>query len=445
MRTCPTRGFLTTRIPIATVVLLSLITSAAMNGADKSKDVQKASDLLARSRVVVTLGNEGSFHMEATIHTMDENGHPEDGTYNIFFASPDRFREDIVLGNFHQTRVVKGIQEWRKRSVTYLPLRVIQVKDLLPSSPNFAGVPLDAGLNTKEQTERSVKLLCINGLSSDRDNTICIDEQSAEPAYIESDTAWPPQEARMEFQDYAPFGISRRIPRTIVYSAGGKTLIEVHLVKLEALDTNTLAASVFAPLEGIQPIPTCASLKHAEGLGISSGFTYDPSEGEYFAGFGVIGADGKLRDLQTLHSIDAKTDAVAKALLNEGPYTQAKCGGVAVEAESFLLLSGEAIALVSSSKAGIGGYSNISCIHCPPPKYPRDIARANVQGTVVLRCVISAKGRITSISVLRSISTDLDQAAIKAVQKWKFQPAKGPNGRPADASAEIEVWFKLLY
>jgi hypothetical protein len=148
--------------------------------------------------------------MEATIHAVDENGHPEDGMYNIIWASPDRFREEIVLGNFQQTRVVNGSQEWRKRNLTYVPLRVIQLRDLLPMSLNFAGVRFDSDVILKEQKEKSGKVLCVNGESGGRDNTICIDEQSAEPVYIKSERAWHPQQARMDFLDYASFGDGKR-------------------------------------------------------------------------------------------------------------------------------------------------------------------------------------------------------------------------------------------
>jgi protein TonB len=51
------------------------------------------------------------------------------------------------------------------------------------------------------------------------------------------------------------------------------------------------------------------------------------------------------------------------------------------------------------------------------------IARsARVQGVVILEAVIDAIGRVESVRVLRSIPL-LDQAAVDAVQQWRFTPA----------------------
>jgi protein TonB len=56
------------------------------------------------------------------------------------------------------------------------------------------------------------------------------------------------------------------------------------------------------------------------------------------------------------------------------------------------------------------------------PAYPAIARNARIQGVVILEAVLDAKGRVESVRVLRSIPL-LDQAAVDAVQQWRFTPA----------------------
>lgn len=56
------------------------------------------------------------------------------------------------------------------------------------------------------------------------------------------------------------------------------------------------------------------------------------------------------------------------------------------------------------------------------PVYPAIARSARVQGVVILETVLDANGRVETVRVLRSIPL-LDQAAVDAVQQWRFTPA----------------------
>ncbi len=56
---------------------------------------------------------------------------------------------------------------------------------------------------------------------------------------------------------------------------------------------------------------------------------------------------------------------------------------------------------------------------------------------------INTHGRAQNIHVIRSLNADLDKNAMKAVAKWKFQPAT-KDGKPVPVMAHIEVNFRLL-
>jgi len=66
-----------------------------------------------------------------------------------------------------------------------------------------------------------------------------------------------------------------------------------------------------------------------------------------------------------------------------------------------------------------------------------------VQGTVVLRIVVDARGQAQNIEIARSIGLGLDERAVESVKRWRFRPAT-QNGRPVASSAIVEVNFRLL-
>lgn len=75
------------------------------------------------------------------------------------------------------------------------------------------------------------------------------------------------------------------------------------------------------------------------------------------------------------------------------------------------------------------------------PGYP-EIARASrVQGIVILEATISETGDVISARVLRSVPL-LDQAAVDAVRRWKFEPAR-LNGEAVPVVMTVTVNFRL--
>jgi periplasmic protein TonB len=75
------------------------------------------------------------------------------------------------------------------------------------------------------------------------------------------------------------------------------------------------------------------------------------------------------------------------------------------------------------------------------PSYPAIARSAHVQGVVILEAVLDAQGRVESTRVLRSVPL-LDQAAIDAVQQWRYTPTL-LNGRSVPVIITITVNFTL--
>ena len=76
------------------------------------------------------------------------------------------------------------------------------------------------------------------------------------------------------------------------------------------------------------------------------------------------------------------------------------------------------------------------------PAYPPDAKAAKIQGTVVLRVVISAAGTPDDITVEESVDPSLDAAAVEAVRQWTFAPGVR-KGEPVAVEVTITINFQL--
>lgn len=75
------------------------------------------------------------------------------------------------------------------------------------------------------------------------------------------------------------------------------------------------------------------------------------------------------------------------------------------------------------------------------PVYPEEARAARVQGIVILEALVSERGNVENIRVLRSIPM-LDQAAIDAVRQWQYAPTL-LNGKPVPIIMTVTVQFTL--
>lgn len=75
------------------------------------------------------------------------------------------------------------------------------------------------------------------------------------------------------------------------------------------------------------------------------------------------------------------------------------------------------------------------------PTYPAAAREAKKQGTVILEIVISAEGKVASIKVVRSLPP-LDQAAVEAVQQWRYAPTL-ISGKPTAVVMTVALNFAL--
>lgn len=76
------------------------------------------------------------------------------------------------------------------------------------------------------------------------------------------------------------------------------------------------------------------------------------------------------------------------------------------------------------------------------PNYPTQLKRDGITGMVSVSIVVNEKGEVQDAKVEKSSNPGFDQAAIDAVSKWKFKPAKKA-GEPVAVKVVVPVKFAM--
>ena len=78
-----------------------------------------------------------------------------------------------------------------------------------------------------------------------------------------------------------------------------------------------------------------------------------------------------------------------------------------------------------------------------PPLYPPRAKGQGVEGKVVVRCVVSASGRVRDVKIIQAEPAGyFEKTALKSVAKWTFVPAKF-KGKKVAVYVDIPLSFSL--
>ena len=121
------------------------------------------------------------------------------------------------------------------------------------------------------------------------------------------------------------------------------------------------------------------------------------------------------------------------------------------------LSAGDSIAAGKEENAGgtvqattVGTSGEASALHSQAryisglrPLYPQEACRARQEGSVAIRLLVGTDGWVKEASLMAgSAYTVLDEAALRAVKKWRFSPAS--NGKNAvESYCDVRVRFQL--
>ena len=80
--------------------------------------------------------------------------------------------------------------------------------------------------------------------------------------------------------------------------------------------------------------------------------------------------------------------------------------------------------------------------YSPMPEYSQEARQMRISGTVVLSVVVGVDGLPHDVTVYKKLGYGLDEKAVEAVKRWKFQPAM-KDGQPFEKQVYVNTSFKL--
>lgn len=87
--------------------------------------------------------------------------------------------------------------------------------------------------------------------------------------------------------------------------------------------------------------------------------------------------------------------------------------------------------------------SRLTRVNYVGPEYPRSARRRNIQGSVDVGFTVTTDGKVRATQVLNSEPGDtFDQAAMDAVEKWRFEPVV-ENGVAVEKRTAVRLAFNL--
>jgi TonB family protein len=89
-----------------------------------------------------------------------------------------------------------------------------------------------------------------------------------------------------------------------------------------------------------------------------------------------------------------------------------------------------------------GNIQAAKALRAPKPIYPASAESAGIQGTVLLRAIVSTDGVIIGLTVLSSPDPLLADAAMESVRQWRYMPTL-LNGQPVEVVTTISMNFRL--
>ena len=92
---------------------------------------------------------------------------------------------------------------------------------------------------------------------------------------------------------------------------------------------------------------------------------------------------------------------------------------------------------------GSAGVTAPRLVYKIEPEYSEEARKARYQGSLTMRVIVDEQGVVRHVEISHPLGLGLDERAVEAVRKWRFQPGR-QNGKAVPVWAVVEVFFRLL-
>ncbi len=137
----------------------------------------------------------------------------------------------------------------------------------------------------------------------------------------------------------------------------------------------------------------------------------------------------------------ARAEAAAAAQKEKAQAKAAAQAKIAARAKATARAKAAAQAKAAAAKRIV---TKPAALSRPSPKYPSSARRSGHEGTVKLSFTVSSSGRVSSVRVSQSSGhSSLDRAALSAIRKWRFKPARNGLGQAVSYHYTLPIPFRL--
>jgi TonB family protein len=111
--------------------------------------------------------------------------------------------------------------------------------------------------------------------------------------------------------------------------------------------------------------------------------------------------------------------------------------------QNLVALQGSPTVGKATTQAGAAAVTDARAIYAPQPEYTEEARQARREGPCVVSLIVGPDGKPSNIVVTKKLGMGLDEKAIEAVSKWKFEPARR-YGRPVSTHLTLTLQFKMF-
>ena len=276
-----------------------------------------------------------------------------DGVYELWWASPERWREEVTWSGKTSIRVANRGQLWIQGEDAYRfeTTRLVQTLEYWRNLRELAGADLG---HVQHKEKNGVSTTCMHfplqvdiytdpvyGRELPKEWSTCLDTKDNLPLWIDFDKYY--STSRLEFGNYTQWG-DKRFPDKVRQMFHGSELLmgaplgawkpqlTFEMESLEAFDTS--GTDVFAPTASVRSNPWCADMIPPKGLKFRSGEVFKPLTQLVLLRINERGEVVSVRAFVQGGEL-ALTDAV-KRKYTEAVFEPATCQAKPVEAEFML-------------------------------------------------------------------------------------------------------------
>jgi hypothetical protein len=313
----------------AALVLFSSPTVSA-----QSSDLAADAGLLlasAAERVHIRSRENGAFQLRGRFVMAPTLKAKEEGTYSLFWVSPEKWREEITIGNVHRVRVGETHHIWQTQQVA-IELGVVHaVARMLDLHARLLTARSGEIRSVSSQRKEGRELKCVRTHFASRAETdICVDAESGLPVTEKIEAG--ERSHAYEYSDFARVE-KKWFPRQVKLMVGRTTLLEFELDKADA--TAPSDESLFHQPAGSESWVNCEGAEPVQPAHLPAEKQKGPPSAQFgmAAVYGVIDVDGRVRNLQSLYTLSNRLADAYLRYLSEVRYEPATCGGRAIRSE----------------------------------------------------------------------------------------------------------------